>query len=364
MRQEHKNGTGPNGLEEALEYAACFSRRQLVVGIALAAIVLWGFWGFLGLFEKEEAPSVVHIEEPQAGDVAVEAEPLHKAAKTAGAAHPVVAPAGGKALEKAAPAVPEGAILHIPGVPGVAFVEATVSVLEYELNERFWGWRKNDIIRFTDNVECMQLGVLEVVRRTSVALAERLSRHGAADVIDENLQNAMNWFMIKPDRYWLPSPEGRYDDGLRELEAYADKLKKREARFYTRSDSLIPLLATFAELLGSCDENLVKKKEEDGTPVGWSKVDDYFYYARGVAKAMGKILEAVGRDFSGVMEARRCADLLGHAIHSCHVAADLDPWIITDASLDGILANHRANMAAPISHVRYYLDTLVKTLST
>jgi len=55
---------------------------------------------------------------------------------------------------------------------------------------------------------------------------------------------------------------------------------------------------------------------------------------------------------------------LHHAVVSCRLAASLDPWLITNSDLDGILANHRANMAAPISHARYYLGQLIKTLST
>jgi hypothetical protein len=161
----------------------------------------------------------------------------------------------------------------------------------------------------------------------------------------------MNWFMVRPDRYWLPSPENKYNDGLNELRAYAKKLERGEARFYTRSD-------------GSCDENLVKHYEEDGTPVSWFKVDDYFYYSKGVAKAMGKILHAVEVDFSEVLEARHAMDMLEGAIHACHIGAELDPWLVTDASLDGILANHRANMATSIAHAAYYVNVLIKTLST
>ncbi len=41
----------------------------------------------------------------------------------------------------------------------------------------------------------------------------------------------------------FPSSEGKYNDGLEELEKYAEKLKKGEANFYTRADNLIPLLA-------------------------------------------------------------------------------------------------------------------------
>jgi hypothetical protein len=339
-----------------------FFTVRVIAGILIAVIVLWGLWTVLRLFDKGEPPPVVHFEE---GELLHEAEaPEHPMDVP-----PLIDEEAHEAPHEVPPheaphEVPETTIPHELKARGVAFVEATISVLDHELNERVWGWRPNDMLRFTDNVENMQIGVLEVVRRASVILTERISRHGPSDIIDKNLENAMNWFMIKPDQYWLPSPESKYNDGLKELRAYAEKLEKGEARFYTRADNLIPLLISFTELLGSCDENLVKVKEEDGSPVSWFKVDDYLYYAKGVATAMGPILHAVEVEFSGVLEMRHGMDLLQHGIHACHVAAEIDPWLVTDAPLDGILANHRANMAAPISHARYYLDVLAKTLST
>jgi hypothetical protein len=251
-----------------------------------------------------------------------------------------------------------------PRPKGVVFVEATIKPLSYELNERFYGWRVNDILDFTDNVNSFQLGVLEVTRRTAVSLAERISRTGATAAFDRNLENAMNWFMIKSDRYWFPSPESKYKAGLDELRNYKEKLEKGEANFHTRTDNLIPLLMAYEDLLGSCEENLVKFKEEDGSPVSFFKADDYFYYAQGVASAMGTILGAVLEDFLITVESRRGAEVLHHAIESCHHAAEIDPWLITNSSLSGILANHRANLAAPMSHARFYIGVLIKTLST
>ena len=74
------------------------------------------------------------------------------------------------------------------------------------------------------------------------------------------------------------------------------------------------------------------------------------------------ILEGVQIDFAKTMDNRRSSELLHHAIESCRIASELEPWFVTNSALDGILANHRANMAAPISHARYYLGQLVKTL--
>jgi hypothetical protein len=247
---------------------------------------------------------------------------------------------------------------------GVAFVDAVIAPLDYELNQRFWGWRPNDIVNVTDNVNQFQLGVLEVSRRTVVQLAEKISRTGYNDAFDRNLENAMNFLMIKADSYWFPSPESKYKESLAELELYKKKLLAGNASFYTRTDNIIPLFAAYEDLLGSCDENLVKFKEPDGSAVGFFKADDYFYYAKGVASAMATILEASQRDFSVTLENRRATELIHHAITYCRLAASLEPWIVTNGSLDGILANHRAHMAAPISHARYYMGQLIKTLST
>jgi hypothetical protein len=249
---------------------------------------------------------------------------------------------------------------------GVAFVEATIKPLRYELSERFWGWRPNDIFSFdTDNVNNFQLGVIEVTRRTAEKLAENISRTGAASSFDKNLENARSTcFVIEAESFMFPSSEGKYNDGLKELEKYAEKLKKGEANFYTRADNLIPLLNEYEHLLGSCDDNLVKIKEEDGSKVSFFKADNYFYYAKGVASAMVPILEAIEKDFHDTLDRRNCLKELHHAIESCEHALHIDPIIIMNSDLSSIFANHRANMAAHISHARFYISVLVKTLST
>ena len=296
--------------------------------------------------------------------------PTHDSQASDAAAHQTASSAHGDTQAEATsdrhpiPATPMTAPVHKPTPRGVAFVEAAIKPMEYELEERWWGWRPNDIVNVTDNVNNFQLGVLEITRRTVVALAERISRHGVTDSLDPNLEEAMNWFMVKASSYWFPSAESKYQDGLEEMQVYLEKLKAGKATFFIRSDNLIPLLASFEDLLGSCDENLVKDINEDGTPVSFFKADDYFYYTKGVASAMAMVLEAVHHDFLLTLESRNATELLHHAIVSCQRAAELDPWIILDRDLSSIFSNHRANMAAPISHARFYIGQLIKTLST
>lgn len=289
--------------------------------------------------------------------------PEPTAAETRSAAPEATQPPAGRAAEATPPpAVTAPVVKTTP--KGIVFVDATIKPLRYELEDRWWGWRPNDLINLTDNVNNFQQGVLEVTRRTVVTLADRISRTGATASYDPNLEEAMNWIMVKASSYWFPSAEAKYRDALEEVEKYADKLKKGKAAFYTRTDNLIPLLATFEDLLGSCNENLTKMVDEDGSPVSFFAVDNSFYYAKGVADSMVGVLEAVRHDFLLTLETRNATELLNNAIASCHLAADIDPWIVLDSRLSSVFANHRANMASPIGLARFYLGQLIKTLST
>ena len=359
--------------EHHLPVVPVIDRTQKLVGMVKADQLIH-------LAQKEPAETVAHTPEPAHTATEKKPEhpspPLHGAPAATGHAAPTYgAPpaAGHEAPTHAAPpAAGHAAPIHgaaqvaesKPKAKGVAFVEATIKPLENELNERFWGWRPNDILDFTDNVNSFQLGVLEVTRRTVVSLTERISRTGSTAAFDSNLENAMNWFMVKANRYWFPSPESKYKAGLDELKIYKEKLEKGEGNFYTRNDNLIPLLMAYEDLLGSCEENLVKTEEDDGSPVSFFQADNYFFYAQGIASAMGTILEAVHKDFLITVESRRGTEVLHHAIVSCHHAAEIHPWVITNSSLSGVLANHRANLAAPMSHARFYINVLIKTLST
>jgi hypothetical protein len=382
-----------------------FATQRIIIGMLLTVAVLWLTGTVMGLFSKSESTTTiaakqspaVHLPSDQKAHNS-EAESSAKHPKT-DSTEPASTPSLGKELnpqpdsqhadsgksvhgatsakpsdhssgsEKTAapsPAVISHAIdSSKKKIPGVAFVTATIQPLAYELNDRFWGWRPNDILNFTDNINNFQLGVLEVTRRTTVALTERLSRTGSVESLNKNLERAMDWLMTKPDRYWFPSPESRYEDALEEITAYKNNLQNGTAVFYSRADTLLPLLTSYDNLLGSCDENLIKTKESSGEPISWSRVDDYFYYAKGVASALETILEAVMEDFQSTLETRHGVEILHHAIASCKRATEIEPWFfVTDSDYSGILANHRANMAAPISHARFYIEVLIAVLST
>lgn len=393
----------PDSGEKQTKGFKLFAAQRIVIGAVAIVLLLWLVHYGLSFFDTPQTAKPGHTphiadaagtpdtatHDSTAGTAGHDADTAHENAPTAAVDSHGSAEAAKPEEDHAAAATPNKADTHAPpaahgadaggepahataghaafsssGVTGVAFVEAMIASVHYELNERFYGWRPNDIVEFTDNVNNYQLGVLEVTRRTAEVLAERISRTGSTQSFEKDLEKARSNFNINADKYWLPSAEASYTEALDLLENYKAKLMNGTAFFYNRTDNLIPLLRAYENLLGSCDDNLIKAHEDDGTEVSWFRADDYFYYARGVAAAMHAVLEAVAVDFAKTIETRRGTEVLHHALEALHHATQIEPILVFDSAPDGILANHRANMAGPISHARFYIGLLIETLST
>lgn len=253
-------------------------------------------------------------------------------------------------------------------VKGVIFTQALIKIIDDEVNKRFFGWRPNTIVfgklGLTDNVNNHQLGVLEVARRTIVVLNENLTRFAITEAYNPQVNEAMNFLMVSPDKYWFPSASGKYREAIQDLKIYMEDLQRGRSRFYARVDNLIALLGNYKDILGSCYHNLIKDTEADGTPVRWTRTDDYFYFSQGVAVGMSQMLEAVKEDFAAELLKKNTHKLLDDTIHALHAGTHLAPWIITDAAKDGILANHRANLSCYIGEAEHLVATMQSVLAT
>jgi hypothetical protein len=349
-----------------------FVWTRIIGALVIAVVLVWGTMKVIDLIHPESSshsPEILYSSDSREGNSESHAPSIHndEASYSDHASSPEDTHSA--AMSHGSEAVDShnayGGESSHQGPTGVAFLEALIAPIDYELNKRFWGWRPNDAIKFTDNINEYQLGVLEVTRRASSRLTENISRTGSTAVLNKYLERAMNSFMIRADSLMIPSAESSYSEAIINLNRYKEQLINGEATFYTRTDNLIPLLQSMVELVGSCDEKLVRKAEDDGKPVSTFDADNYYYYAKGVATALLPILHAIEQDFSRTLEVRSGSEILHHAIGSCHHASEMEPWLfVTEGNLNGIIANHRANMATSISHARFYLGLLVVTLST
>jgi hypothetical protein len=191
-----------------------------------------------------------------------------------------------------------------------------------------------------------------------------MTRFATTEAYNPRVNEAMNFFMVSPDKYWFPSASGKYREAIQDLEIYSEDLRLGRSRFYNRVDNLIVLFNNYKDLLGSCYHNLLKDTEADGSPVSWFKTDDYFYFSMGVALSMAEMLEAVKEEFHDQLQKKNTLKLLEDAIHALHAASHLNPWIVTDGAKDGILANHRANMSTYIGEAEHLVATMQSVLAT
>ncbi|SFM42677.1 DUF2333 family protein [Thermodesulforhabdus norvegica] len=249
---------------------------------------------------------------------------------------------------------------EISPIPGVTFVETMIRLMEHELDGRFLGWRPNDLIigRFTDNINNFQLGVLEAMRFTTLRLKDSLTRMGEADAYDRDLEDALNLFMNKATQFWFPSAESQYKEAVEHLKKFLRKLHTGERRFYYRTDNLLALVVSYSDLLGNVNRTLIMDRHADGRPVSWFETDDYFYYAKGVAHVMYEILKVVRVGFYEQLVTIDAVEIMDEILHELHRAEQMDPWIILDADLDGLFANHRANLNAPLSEAAHLMTIM------
>jgi hypothetical protein len=350
--------------------------RLLQYRFLLVALVVFIFFVFLfswqarqGQVPKEAQPQAAapHVEKPLA------ALPAPEPAVKPGA-HPQAAPpAAPPAPAHGAPAYPASAPPGPPPPPrapvkGEAFTQGLIKIIDDQVNKTWFGWRPNTVIfgkfGLTDNVNNLQLGVLEVARRTVLVLNEHLTRFAITEAYNPYINEAMNFFMVSPDKYWFPSASGKYREALGDLKLYIEDLKRGRSRFYTRVDNLIALVTTYKDILGSSYHNLIKDTEADGKTVSWWVVDDYFYFSQGLALGMAEMLEAVKEEFNQELVKKNSHKLLDDAIHALHSASHLHPWVVTDGAKDGILANHRANMSTFIGEAEHVIATLQTVLAT
>jgi hypothetical protein len=301
-------------------------------------------------YPKGEVPGAHQAKEP------VPAQP-EKPALHAGAP-PTLAPAP----------VPPQPAPPTPKIRGVAFTQALARIIDDQVNKAWFGWRPNTVVfgktGLTDNINNLQLGVLEVARRTAIVLNENMTRFAVTEAHNLQVNEAMNFLMVSPDKYWFPSASGKYREAIQDLNMYAEDLRRGRSHFYSRVDNLMALLSNYRDILGSCYYNLVKDTEADGSPVSWFKVDDYFYFSKGVAVSMAEMLEAVKEDYHDELQKKNTHKLLDDAIHALHAAAHLSPWVVTNGAKDGILANHRAGMSTYIGEAEHIVSTLQNVLAT
>ena len=256
-----------------------------------------------------------------------------------------------------------------PTVPGEIYASTLAAIMDHELHTGF-GWRPNDLWFWgpkvgADNNADRQLGIIQAVRETMRIFKDHLTKV-SSNQYDPNLVIADTDFRNDALKWILPSPEGKYDDGIQHLRMYVAGLHTApptSRELNTRAVELISLLQTWTDLLGDAHANLYRTTKDDGSPVHSWDCDHYFYHAQGYTHVMYHMMQAIEREYSGQFKDDPVLKtLLDDAIDALGKAAMMKPLIVLNDSPDGIFANHRRNLDGYVTEARQKMLSLREEL--
>jgi hypothetical protein len=266
---------------------------------------------------------------------------------------------------------------EIPKVAaGVVFSDTLIIMVSNMLES----WLPNDLIYpsiFLDNPQNFQRGQLEVIRYSTRVLRDKLSRQRTTDKIDAAADRAFTDFSNNPELWIFPSAESKFRDGVNALKEYRKGLINGSSHFYPRADNLIELLDQLTSLLGGENTRLsnaprdwnVRLSEEtagdrytegerlERVKVPWTKIDDNFYHAKGVAYALRQVMVAVRWEFGEILRIKRSTELLDNVIDELALS-NFEPLVILNGSRGSIFANHSLKLMATLEDVRQKLINL------
>ena len=250
-----------------------------------------------------------------------------------------------------------------PLVGGEVFATTLADVVEHELRSST-GWRPNDVILwgpklFADNNANRQLGIIQAARETARVLKDHLTKV-SSDPFDPNLVAADTAFRNDAEKFWLPSAESKYAEGVWHLRDYVNGLAESPPRsrpMNLRNVELIRLFQAWTDILGDAHAALFRDPESFFTS------DDDFYHAQGVAHVMHHLMRATAREYQKELRERPILQTLFDEVTSALGAASLlKPVVVLNGGPEGLFANHRRNLDAYITEARQKMYSIREEL--
>ena len=265
--------------------------------------------------------------------------------------------------------------------PGSAYID-TLVVMGEKMTEH---WLPNDLIWptvFLDNPQNFQLGQLELMRYSVRVLRDNLSRLRTTDDINVDANAAFQLFSNDPEKWIWPSAESKYREAVKKLKSYQTALLSDQASFYPRADNLTQLLEQYISLLGGVNTRLSNAPRRKGrvlseetagdqysegekmvaVRVPWTKIDDNFYYAQGVAYGLRQNMVAVKYDFKHILETKRATELVDRIINVLD-ESQFEPLMVMNGKRGSIWANHSLQLQSLLEDARQKMSSLAEMIS-
>ncbi|MBN9254878.1 MULTISPECIES: DUF2333 family protein [unclassified Mesorhizobium] len=341
-----------------------YGRRGLilraVVGVALVVLIgLYAYFFYVTQFWRDFDPDY------PARILAASNSPQMANALAGDPVAPATQQAGGNASGGTGQAAPAPQSCKRSEIAAV-----TADLIDFNVNRNAWissmlvsklgffgmPWRNTP---FFDNKAAFQLGINQVLRRTTTELVDTLGRARGTSRIDQNLQDARTAMSWDESAWYIgvrgptrPTPSV-YREAIRKLGAFNDDLAKCQATFDARADNLLQFLDRIAGDMGSTSDIL--RGQIEASDAGWfdPRADDRFWFAYGQLYAYYGILSATRSDFTSVIRERNLATVWDTMQTQMRDALNMQPWIISNGNESSfIFPSHLATMGFNLLRAR------------
>ncbi len=251
-----------------------------------------------------------------------------------------------------------------------AIAGTSADLIDFNVNQNAWissmvlsklglfgiEWRNTP---FFDNKAAFQLGINQVMRRTTTELVDTLGRVRGTSQIDQNLQNARTNLAWSETAWYIgwrgptrPTPSV-YREAIINLRNFNTSLERCQATFDARADNLMQFLDRIAGDIGSTSDILRQRIEV--SDAGWFdlRADDRFWFAYGQLYAYYGILVATRSDFAAIIAERNLTALWTRMEGQLRASLNVQPWIISNGNeSSAFFPSHLATMGFNLLQVR------------
>ncbi len=263
----------------------------------------------------------------------------------------------------------------VPAKPGQvchrsAIVDVAAELVDLNVNQNGWvssmllskvgffgiPWKNTP---FFDNKAAFQLGINQVLRRTSTELVDVLGRVRGTSQIDQSLQDARSALAYSEEAWYVgtsgfvrPS-QSVYRDAIGKFKEFNTNLESCKSTFDARADNLMQFIDRIANDIGSTSDILRSRIE--ASDAGWfdPRADDRFWFAYGQLYAYHGILQATKSDFSAIVNDRSILAIFNRMNEQLRQSLNMQPWIISNGDeSSSLFPSHLANMGFYLLRVR------------
>jgi len=243
-------------------------------------------------------------------------------------------------------------------------------LIDFNVNQNSWissmllsklgffgiAWRDTPIF---DNKAAFQLGINQVLRRTTTELVDTLGRTRGTSQIDQNLQDARTALSWSETAWYIGArgptrtTQGMYREAMARLNAFNADLEKCHATFDARADNLLTFLDRIAGDIGSTTDVLRVQIENGRSMYLDFRADDRFWFAYGQLYAYYGILEATQADFATIIRDRNLTTVWEKMQSQMRTALNMQPLIIFNGNESSIFVpSHLSSMGFNLLRAR------------